>query len=560
MNNNTLKHASRALFGLVAMVFAGGALAQQIPPGADPGAIQQRQVEEQQRLREEQSRLQADEGDAVDTASVAPESGIPDREDIRFHVNEFRFTQSAILSNSEIESIVGPYTGREISLADLRQMMNAINILYREKGVVTAQAVLPPQDLSAGNIEIRLIEGRVGQFLLEGNRSTRDEFILGQMHMATGDLVELPVLERDLDRFNRLYDVRLRAELRPGTTVGETDVLLLAAEPRRHSIRASADNTGNAATGRSRLGVVYRNLSVRGVRDDLLVSMTQSDGHRGASISYAHPLGDRGTRLQIGFFHDKTELVRGPVAALGVTGSSRAWVGSLRHPFSISRTHRLDATLGLKTRSPTTLLEGVLLQDAEIRDISIGLDGQRLDRWGYWYGSTTISRVRSEQLQQAERTFTIYRGSINRTHFISERFSFVARSSWQYSSGDAQPSSEQFLIGGVGSVRGYETGQFGGDKGWVLNLELHHPIFALGGGDSTRISGFTFFDKGRTYPFRAPNDPQPERYSIHGFGWGMNAVLTDAINLTATIGRGSARYPEVRHRHFLNFQFVLKAL
>src|SRR5690606_2451469 len=112
---------------------------------------------------------------------------------------------------------------------------------YRELGVVTAQAVLPPQDLSDGAVRIQLIEGRIGKYDVEGNASTRTGYVLDHMSQGSGELVDLPTLERDIEFFNRMTSASLRAELRPGAEVGETDVLLEVVEPPRHSLRFTLD-------------------------------------------------------------------------------------------------------------------------------------------------------------------------------------------------------------------------------------------------------------------------------------------------------------------------------
>lgn len=538
------------------------ASAQETSPGADPGAIQQlRELEErQQQLREQLERQRQLEEQLESEASPETATRVPDPNAVRFRVREIRFSSSEILGADELEALSQDLVDREISLAELQNFIDLVNRTYRDRGIVTAQAILPPQDLTDGIVEIQLIEGRLGEYHLEGAQHTRSDYILQYLTMSPGDLVELPVLERDLTRFNLLHDLALRAEIGPGQQVGLTDVRLQAMERPRHTIRVSADNSGNEATGRARAGVVYRNASLAGRRDALTLSANQSNGYVGAGIGYSAPLGHAGTRANINLSYDRTEIVNGPVSELGVRGSSLAWAGNVRHPLILGPQARLDIFAGFSQRTPKTILEGVLLQDARVRSASIGVDGHRQDAHGYWFGTVSVVRAESEGLQAAQRDFTILRGSLHRTQQLGPRYRLTIDTHFQFARGDAAPSSEQFLIGGVGSVRGYETGQFGGDRGHAISVELHHPIISVDGSDSTRFGGFIFADMGRTYPFRSVGDPQPDRYNIRSIGWGLDARLTDDVTLRATIARALVQYPETTRQHYVNFRFIWNAL
>ena len=162
----------RMLFAAVALA-AAQAMAQQpiVPPAADPGAIQQRQIEEQRRRREEErERFKPSEPIKRDRIELPAAEPAPDA--VRFLVREIEFTPSEILSAAELEAIAAEFRGRQLTLADLRQLAERVNALYQAKGIVTARAVIPPQDVSNGVVRVQLVEGRVGRVNIEGNAST----------------------------------------------------------------------------------------------------------------------------------------------------------------------------------------------------------------------------------------------------------------------------------------------------------------------------------------------------------------------------------------------------
>ncbi|HXF65356.1 MAG TPA: ShlB/FhaC/HecB family hemolysin secretion/activation protein [Burkholderiales bacterium] len=554
----------RLSHGWIGLAFAGlaapAAAQVVVPPAADPGAIQQRQIEEERRRRQEEELRRPRIEKPLDTDALKPPPAAPAAPEVRFLVREIEFSKSEILAREELDALAAPYRGRTVPLAELQRLVEQVNDLYRRKGVVTAQAILPPQDLTEGIVRIRLIEGRIGKISVQGNDTTSASYLAALLSRQPGELVDLPALERDLKRFNRTHDAQLRAELKPGAAVGETDVTLFLAEPPRHELRLSGDNSGSAQTGETRAGIAYRNRSLFGRRDDLALSFTRAEGHEGYSAAYGLPVGTLGTRLQLAYYDDRTKIKRGALAALNLSGESTAIVASLRHPLAIADAYQVDGVLGTKKRDSLTRIETVLLQDTETRDVNFALEAQLADRSGYWLASAAGLRVTSRPLAQPERSFRIWRGSLRRSHHFSGGYAAFASLLWQHTRDDVLPSSEQFLIGGEGTVRGYQTGLLSGDRGVTLNLELHHPLPLAEGQGAPQASGFFFLDHGWVRPFRPAGDPRDDKDSITGAGWGVNLAFGKRASLRATYGKPLRSRPEEPRNDRVTFQFVLNLL
>ena len=495
--------------------------AQVLPPGANPGAIQQRRMEEERLQRQEEELRRKRTDKPVDPGPAKPPPPPADGTEVRFLVREIEFSASELLRPEELEALAAPLRGKTLSIADLRALVAQVNELYRSKGIVTAQAILPPQDLSAGVVRIRLIEGRVGKVSVQGNATTNEGYVTARVRQRPGDLVVLPSLEEDLKRFNRTNDAQVRAELKPGAEVGQTDVLLLLSEPPLHEGRAVADNAGSLQTGEYRAGLSYRNRSLFGRRDELLVGTVQAEGQASYSLSYGLPVTTLGTRLQGAYYDDRTEVKNGDLASLNLNGESSAVVLSLRHPLLVSDAAQADVVLGSKQRQTINRIDSIVLQETTTRDLSVGVEGQAADSNGSWIASLTWLTVKSVQLAAPSRSFRILRGNLRRSQLLTPGYALVGSFAWQYSEDEFLPSSEQFLLGGEGSVRGYLPGIVGGDRGYTVNLELHHPLLVHEGeGPGWRGGGFFFFDYGAVRPFRAPADPRPDSEALSGVGWG----------------------------------------
>lgn len=529
---------------------------------ADPGAIQERQMEEEQRRRDAERQRQKPVTEPLrrDLPEPADKVTKPSAQDtVRFPVREIRFTKSEILTAEELNAVAADYRGRDLSLAELRALAAKINDLYRQKGVVTAKAIVPPQDVSSGVVSIRLIEGRLGKIKLEGNQSTDEGYVVNRVGLAPEELMDLSRLEAALVRFNRTNDAQLRVELAPGERFATTDLRVLVSEPPRHDLRLTADTLGSEATGKERIGLSYTNRSLLGFRDDFSLNTTQAQGQDSRSVNYGFPFNYWGGRVNLGHYVDRTAVKHGALVSLNITGKSVASVLSLRQPVYVTASTQVDIVAGGKWRRNTTWIDRVFLQRTDTSDRNLGAEFSYADDVSSWF----VSYVRSlgDSKVADERTgFNIDRGSLRYQRDLGNAFSLRGNLAWQSTGNVLLPSSEQFFIGGEGSVRGYQVGVYGGDTGQTLSLELHHPLFKSGSdGKDFRATGFFFADHGRVKPFRAPNSGLDRYDSLTGVGWGLHAFLGTNAYARLTFGYGLTKVPLVDRSVEINLQVVVSA-
>jgi hemolysin activation/secretion protein len=546
----------RSAWIAIAALAAAPAAAQVLPPARDPGAIQQRQIDEERR-RQELERLQKKpvtdpiKRDGLDKPPAKPAPAA-----VRFLVRDIRFSPSEILSADELEAIAREYRGKQSTLADLQRLAERVNELYRSKGVVTARAVIPPQDISEGIIQVRLIEGRVGSISLEGNASTREDYVADRLTLKKADLVDLQRLERDLIRFNRTNDAQLRAELKPGREFGTTDVLYTLTEPPRHEMRLFTDNAGSQSTGEWRAGFAYLNRSLLGRRDELSLSTSRAEGQESYAASYGIPVNRWGGRATLARYKDRTALKNGPLAALDITGLSTSTALLLRQPAHVEQHAQVDILAGGKKRDSTTWISGVFLQETETRDGTLGAELRLSDTQGDWLANYTATwgYANVSGVDYRDHYFA-GRGFLRRSHNLPRGWSLRANLSFQHTGDEFLPSSEQFFIGGEYSVRGYPSGTFGGDQGYVANVELHHPLGIDLGRDAVG-TGFFFLDHGHTRPFRPPNSLLRSYEELSSIGWGVNAVIRNRAYGRVTFAYALNNLPLEPRRYTIHFYLV----
>ena len=524
-------------------------------PAASPGATQQRQIEEERRLREQDRLPQRPATDPLRVQPVQPAPVSPAAAAVRFAVREIRFTPSALLSSDELQALAKPYLGPQVSLADLQKLVAEVNQLYRSRGIVTALALIPSQDVSSGVITIRLVEGRLGQVRIEGNVSTQPRYVEERVGLQPGALIDLPVLESALIRFNRTNEVQLAAELKPGSEAGLSDLVVLLNEPPRQQFQVFTDNLGVPSTGTYRAGASYLNRSLLGYRDELSVLLTGAEGMRSAAAVYGFPINTMGGRLSFGYYYADTEIRNGSLAPLDVTGDSVTKVLTLRQPTWVGPAGQLDVVYAAGWSNSGTDISGVPLQLLNTRYQSLGLEGQWLQAQaatfaGYTY---TLGDVTSADPRQ----FGISRVQLRHNRDLPDAWSVWATASGQWSGDVLLPSNQQYYIGGEGSVRGYATGLLSGDEGYTLSVELRRPLplaVALPDGQAVNASAFVFVDYGRVYPFRPPGSVLPAWQQLTGTGLGLRAALGRQFFGTFTAAYGLNDVPLQPRPYALTFQ------
>lgn len=527
-----------------------------VPPSADPAVIQRQAIENERRIRQRNEPDVPAPGKLIEQQAPATAAG-PEA-NVRFRVKRIAFTPpSAILPAETLAQLAAPYENRETSLAELRELVARINDLYKARSIATAMAVIPPQEVTDGVVRIQLVEGRVGQVRIEGNNSTADRYILWRAGQTPGELVDLQELETDLQRFNRTNEMQLRAQLEPGTQTGATDIVLVAAEPERQSLRAFVDNGGSRYTGETRGGLLYTNRSLLGWRDELTLSGTGAEGYTGGNFTYSVPVTNWGTRLLYGYFRDETEIRNGPFSALGIKGTSTTQLFGLRQPLTFVRAVQLDAVASYKKLASNSRIDPVELSHNDTNTGLLGLEMRAGTDGNFTFAQLNYASGRGRSAVSNWDHFQLWRGYVRHWHSLTRDLSLQAGGSFQWTDDRQLPSSEQFFIGGDGSVRGYDSAAVGGYKGYTLNAELHQRLYGNTepGAKGLGVSGFVFVDYGSTRPFAPPGSAQGA-VDLASAGIGVDLACGKYVSARVAYGYGFNNRPELGRHQRVHFQVV----
>lgn len=526
---------TKTLAAALAAVIATPAAAQ-VPPPAQ--ALQRNPTANPDRINEEQrQRLQERAAPEVATprtpeveAPPAAATAATGQPAVRFTLTLVKFDPSSYLTRAELDALAQPLIGKEVTLDDLQKLVDAINALYVKRGLTTARAALPAQQIDRGIVEIRLVEGRIGATTTEGG--SKGGRAQAQRHgaLAPGSLAAPGALEQRLRRFNLNNDAQLRARLTPGAAYGTTDVALTVAEPARVSADLFTDNNGFASTGEAEVGAVVRGYRLLGGADRTSAVLVASRGVISANLALSAPLGDR-FRVDASGSYGHTHVLFGSVAALDVTGSSYSFGGDVAALLVVTGTTTLTATASVQTSLSETDIAGVAVVRNRAVNSTLGISASYAVAGlsAQVQAQLTLAHV-EERLSGTLVTPLLYQGSALLAAAIVPRVQARVHGDWQLTTRRNLPGILQYQFGGSRSARAFGPGVAAGDRGYSVAAELAYGVLWEG----LQVEPYAFVD-------HAEASVPGQHFRGEAAGGGLNLTFAPHISVRGTVATDIGR-------------------
>ena len=495
------------------------------------------------------------------------------------YVNSIEVSPSQILTRDEINSVVGPYIGKNILISDVQAAINALNNLYAEKGFVTARAYLPEQTVSNGNLRIELIESKIGNISVVNNKYTRSKYILNRMPEKEGDLFDIVSLEQDVLDFNRYHDgVNLMANLKAGTVPGTTDIELTAEETFPFHLIGMMDSSGRRSTGQLRGGPAIVADSLFHNRDQMTLGAYFSKGSQSPFFDYSYPINKKDGRIGFSYSSTFAKVINGQYDWMGL--KSNSYLYSLYYDQPIVRTRGFEfktfASLNYKRSRSWSRLGDIFseiynqpisdpIKDTDqVTSITLGANIRKDTKYGIWYLNQNVEAA--IPIFDSESSYFKIAGGALRLHDFSHGIIGQLRGSYQVIPNSKHiPYLDQFQVGGLATVRGYSEGVTIGKNGYFLSGELMFPLgprFIARKGGGTRkfignyLKGAVFADTAGIFPY-VGEDYYNGSYFLASIGMGLRVQLPGDLSARLYWGYPLVNNAYEQHRHMGRFHFEL---
>jgi len=409
-------------------------------------------------------------------------------------VKEINITGNTVVSKEEMREVMILQEGQIFSQKILKNDLTRISQLYKDRGYLLANIKEINFD-EQGKLWITISEGYLEKILVEGNNKTKEKIITREINIKPGDLFDFEKVKKSLQKiYNLGYFEDVTMKLDPGS---EEDSVVLV-------IKVIEKNTGKFGIGagyNSEEGLMgfasieEMNLFGGGQKVEAKLEL---GGRTTYKVSFLEPW-LANTPTSLGFdIYDTTRHQEDKEGEEIIAEYDEVKLGG-RLIFGRKISDSINLGLELKTeRVNYDLISGTLPEDT-----NEGLTNSLMPTFTYdtrdnvfdptsgWYNSLSIEKAGG--FLEGDYDFTKYNLTLRAylsTDFFKDIFNIGGFKkitdnlskgvlAFRAMGGMADtdlPSFAAYQVGGMNTVRGYDLGEFSGDKSLVFNVEYRFPL------------------------------------------------------------------------------------
>lgn len=464
-----------------------------------------------------------------------------------FLLERINFEGNTVISDEELQKLGLEVLGEDIFFDELLEVCSKVTNLYHSKGYLTSYATVPPQRIVDGVATIKIVESKVGEMNIDGEKWTREWYlkhiIMGKAGLREGEVFNAKNLQRAMKEINREDYVQVQTEVERQAEGDENTAITLNVRDRFPvNLNFSYDDYGRSYTGAQRVSFLVGMDNLTGLGDKIYGGTILSSGSTGWLAGYSLPVSSYGTRLSFDFSDSHVRL-GGPYRGLNVKGNAQSYFFKLTQPLVQTAKSDLFLYTGYDFVNASTTWNPAgtkdYLSDYNLHVWRSGLYGMTDDSYGRWIGNLGVDfgmGGTDKMNSGSDKAFFKVTANATRVQRLFARSMGVVRVGGQYSPNQLF-AAEQMQMGGPYTLRGYQPAELIGDYGVTGTVEYRTPLPLLDKicpwlDERLRIAVFYDWgwlgENGNVY-----NYPQSFLHSV-GFGTYLN--LTDWV--TAQVGIG----------------------
>jgi hemolysin activation/secretion protein len=142
------------------------------------------------------------------------------------HIVGYQVEGNTVLPPEEFGMLTN-YTGTNVVFAHLREGLVKLQLRYHDLGYPTISVTLPPQKLTNGIVHIKVVEGRLSEIKIKGNKHFSKANIRRALpSLTTNILINNKWFQPELDQANASRDRQIYPVIEPGPDPGTTELSL----------------------------------------------------------------------------------------------------------------------------------------------------------------------------------------------------------------------------------------------------------------------------------------------------------------------------------------------
>lgn len=535
---------------LFAFMVCRPGFSQAVPGGAKAGV-----VEKGFRKKKKPGKLKKDVYPLIEIEE--PEDQLQLGEDKKFFVEGFEYKGNTAFADIYLNRLVIKYTTRRLSIKDIKEVCRIITQAYKEKGFFLTSVYPPVQEIRDGVVTLRIVEAKLGEVQVAGQKHYDEKFIRKNFHVGTEEIVNYNSLLKSLFILNEYPDLKVKAQFQKGKAPYTVDAALKVEDKLAFHGAITYNNFGSGYISKHNFSTEfqYSNLVTGG--DTIFLRAVTSSPKENlffGEAGYSLPINSYGTKAAFSYVRSDFDVQK-EFRTLDSGGCSKIYSLDLEHPLIRTPLTNMDFTFGFDYKQLKNYLLGSISSDDELRVIKTGFNYGSLDnRGGRNYCSFLVSNGIDGIMGSSNKNDPLSSRVGAGGEFIKANLdlarlqeffleSFILMRWALQTSSDVLPVSEQFSLGGPDSVRGFPQAEYLGDNGYFLSLELRSqpPFIAEKTVPFTSLSYkefiqlLAFLDWGAAY-LENPLVGESKKREISGAGFGARINFSKDFNLRIDVG------------------------
>ena len=464
-------------------------------------------------------------------------------------VKHFHVEGSKLVKDEELNRILKGYEGKALTLAQMKGAARDVTALYQKHGYYLVKAIIAAgQDFDSGEIQIRVVEGKIGKITVEGAKHYKADFIKKRfMQSVVNGNFRADEFTRAMLLLNEQPDLKVKAVLMPGAEPGTADVVLRVEDQNTLHFGLDFNNYGTSQTGQNRVGLNMDEgnlftqadqLAVRGV-----IGFPSNAGTDFFQAQYAVPVSNDGSMVSAAYANGAFSVSQGLGAILDIRGNANIFTVGFSHP--LDRDLDFSSNLGLTVShkdirnnffggaeplSRDAYTDARITYQADWR----GSSGRTIFQaaWTQGLGGNSFGNDPFTSRVGAGGTFGHFNFDLGRIQNLTDGLYGVLRGSAQVATAPLYVA-EQYAVGGPDTVRGYPQAALLGDSGYVVSAELRWSPFNH---IKDKFQTVFFIDHGGvTDNHKLPGD-LPYGNTLTGAGFGVRYSFSSESNIRLDLG------------------------
>ncbi len=454
-------------------------------------------------------------------------------------LHHIQIVGNTVFTEADFKPLVDRFLASSRSTKDVQALIHQMDRKYYEKGFLTSKTLF--ESSANHTLSLRVVEGRVSQIDIDGNHFQKDNYILKDLKLKEGDLLNLKELQDTVAGVNSSQDLyKVKARLSAGKEAGQSVLTYEVEERLPFKLSVFSDNRGRPLIGQTRWGTEFEYANPLGKGDKLTLGYTGARGTTIAESAYTIPVNNRGTSVGVAYSFAYVH-VQNRTGSDRLTGHAHNYSVFLNQ--NIEQISGLSLNTGFNLRKITSLENGVESGESDVTSATAGFNWDKSDKIGRSNLNGTVTA--GSALLGGDNTFMKYELAGTRIFNLPKNQYLVFNGYTMLSSGPL-PGFEQMQIGGSSSVRGFTEGLLYGDRGVTVNAEYRYPIWGLSKIApklSENLQGVLFADASQVVvdkhtSGRLDSASKRGNTTLVGTGVGLRLAINDALEGFVDFGVG----------------------